>query len=68
MNNDIAPNGRVLDKNGTEIKSTHWDDKVLGSRELLISLYDIAQNELKIIGLSSFISKIDELIYDKTDF
>ena len=58
MNNDIAPNGRILDKNGAEIKSTHWDDKVLGSRELLISLYDIAQNELKIQGLKSLMSNI----------
>jgi len=66
--NDIAPNGWLLDKNGNEIKHLHKEDKILGAKEVLISLYDLASNEKKILGLKQFISKIDDLIDLKVDF
>ena len=65
LNNDVAFNGRVLDKNGVEIKDVHWHDKILGAREVMISLYDIAQNELNIKCLQSFIRDIEELTQAK---
>ena len=55
LNNDVAFNGRVLNKNGIQIKDVHKQDKILGAREVMISLYDFAQNELNIRSLQSFI-------------
>jgi len=55
LNNDLSFNGWVLDKNGNQIKNIHKHDKILGAREVMMSLYDIASNELNIQKLSSFI-------------